>query len=62
MEEIAKQLTNQIQQKAPSYSVVWNPKSFCWPGDQPGMFEVWANGSCHYRRRTAKEIEKLIND
>lgn len=61
MEEVAKKLTQQIQQKAPGYSVVWNPKISCWPDDPPGMFEVWANGYCHYRRRTAKEIKELIS-
>lgn len=62
MDEIAEQLTKKVQQKAPSYSVVWNPRMTCFPGDPPGMFEVWANGYCHYRRRTAKEIEQLIDD
>lgn len=56
----AVQLAEKIRRKNPAYSVRWNPDIPQWPGEPYGMFEIVANGKVHYRRRTAKGIDELI--
>ena len=55
----ANNLTTEIQRKAPGYVVKWNPSIRAWEDEPYGMYEVWADGYCHYRRRTANGIRKL---